>query len=514
MGNSICCNKVIKSKEDQNLKSSLIVINESINLNNIREEEHKGKETKKNKSPNNNLLGNPSDSAQVILKKKSNSNVTNNNNNLSPLIRTNNINNISNNNSNLNSLNLNLNQEEREISINQKIAKKSSNSNNLSANLSQNLSYKYKSSGEFDDKCIVIPKKNTENNDSFCYMIFSKEILMIQKKFRIFLSKKKLEDLFLTEFKLLSKVNHIILNEISPKKFIRIKVSEKIKEIFGYLKIDIKKDLNQRLFCIENFLNQFEIFKKIKTEINKKIGDHYSYNKKNFYKKNLKNSKLKITLNPIIRFISAELNETYWGEWNLKFQKHGYGLKFVSKETIYIGSFINDEIEGFGVLIYNIKDAKNNILKEEKLIGSSGNIHLNSGEEGLVSNRYYTFRLSNNSRDIDKSIPSNGCKSFISESSLNSFEDDSFINCSIYIGEFSKGMSQGNGELFLPNGEYFKGEFENNKCNGYGEYHFKNNKVFKGYFINNQITEKGNYYYEDFNKSRIREKFMYNVWKN
>lgn len=91
---------------------------------------------------------------------------------------------------------------------------------------------------------------------------------------------------------------------------------------------------------------------------------------------------------------------------------------------------------------------------------------------------------------------------------------DATNKCTIYIGEFKNGVSEGFGELFLPNGEYFKGEFKNNKCHGKGEYHYKDNKIYRGVFNNNKIEDKSLIDINDSKISMFKIKFGKNIDKD
>lgn len=308
---------------------------------------------------------------------------------------------------------------------------------------------------------------------------------MIQKLFRKFQARKKLKFLYKSELFILSKKSHILINEILPEKFINIKFSETIREIFHFFNLNFKK----KSLDIENLLNKFDNFS----------GDLIS--------KKLKNS-LKLNLNPIMRFVSSSFYEYYWGEWNMSYKKHGFGLKITSGKTFYLGSFIEDELEGFGILIFNIIDDsqwndKENILNSNdnssrSHISYESNLRRKNLESNFNTNRSsidFSGR-SNNEREnninrntiyINDNISNN---SQISENSKE--KEDDYMKCTLYIGEFKNGFSEGKGELFLPNGEYFKGEFLKNKCHGKGEYHFKNNEIHKGYFYNNQIEKREN----------------------
>lgn len=379
------------------------------------------------------------------------------------------------------------------------------NQKRSSINLSNINSIAHSAYSNEDRQLIIIPRPITINNNNNEMLIFSdccNEVILIQKLFRKFISKKKLKALFLSKFQIHSKKNNVLMHEILPEKLFRIRFNDKIKEILNYLNINLILKGN-KIFDIEEFFSTLFSEKSIK---------------------NLHLRNLRLKLNPIIRFISNEHNETYWGEWNMSFQKHGYGLKIVGKDIFYLGSFKNDEINGLGILIYNIKNKNEIINYDNKINNNNANnnsknidsiydqfVQINSSDSELDKNRFFSYRLCNSNDSKSKREreihSSNRMKN-------SSFEDSSFnigefnLDCSIYIGEFKNGFCQGKGELFLPNGEYYEGEFKKNKCNGIGEYFFKNNTVYKGEFINNEISGNGKYREEEFKRFRLNEKFL------
>ena len=54
-----------------------------------------------------------------------------------------------------------------------------------------------------------------------------------------------------------------------------------------------------------------------------------------------------------------------------------------------------------------------------------------------------------------------------------------------YEGDFKEDLKEGNGILYLVNGEKFVGEFKADMVNGNGTYHKLNGEVIKGYWNNN-----------------------------
>lgn len=60
-----------------------------------------------------------------------------------------------------------------------------------------------------------------------------------------------------------------------------------------------------------------------------------------------------------------------------------------------------------------------------------------------------------------------------------------------YKGEMYKGMRQGQGVCFFPDGAVYNGGFKSNKINGFGSIEWKGGKVYSGDFIDGQRTGMG-----------------------
>jgi len=131
----------------------------------------------------------------------------------------------------------------------------------------------------------------------------------------------------------------------------------------------------------------------------------------------------------------------YWGELNLKSEKHGFGTLLFNNGVKYNGYWINNKFDLFG-----------------RKVDVDGTI-----SEGFFKN----FSL--NGKGYQSTLISN------------------------YKGDFKNGMKHGFGELKTDN-ELYIGDFENNMRNGFGKllFHQSGNK-YEGNFVNDKIEGEGTY---------------------
>lgn len=117
--------------------------------------------------------------------------------------------------------------------------------------------------------------------------------------------------------------------------------------------------------------------------------------------------------------------------WNTYIDKNG---------TIYVGLFINDNLNGKGLkYIYE-------------------NDHIYKGD--FINNLRHGF-----GKDYRNNVK--------------------------YEGEFINDKKCGKGQIIFISGDEYKGEFKDNKFNGYGRYKWKNGEEYIGYYLNGKFHGKG-----------------------
>lgn len=165
-------------------------------------------------------------------------------------------------------------------------------------------------------------------------------------------------------------------------------------------------------------------------------------------------------------------------------KKCGYGELIQINGTQEIGSFYNDEFNGWNTYI---KD--NGLL----YVGLFKNGVLNGHGVCFDSEKEYTYKgIFKDFQKEDYGVEySKGNK---------------------YIGEFKKDKKCGKGEMIFQNKDIYIGEFHNDLINGYGKYIWSNNnKKYEGNFLNGRINGNGflqwgkNYYYKGFFNNGIKE---------
>ncbi len=62
-----------------------------------------------------------------------------------------------------------------------------------------------------------------------------------------------------------------------------------------------------------------------------------------------------------------------------------------------------------------------------------------------------------------------------------------------YVGNFKKGIKQGNGYMKFPDGREYYGDFNNDKIEGYGSLVYPNGEKYEGYFKDGKYNGLGTY---------------------
>ena len=215
---------------------------------------------------------------------------------------------------------------------------------------------------------------------------------------------------------------------------------------------------NLNHFYLGNFYNEmnkkghFISIEEMLNFIPEKIKNLMSYNlktlnEKNFYNSNINKNYIKKFKYPIQEqpFKYKDNKTIFYGEFNYKGEKNGYGILILSDSSIYEGNFLYDKINGKGKLIY-------------------------------LNGSYYEGDFVN----------------FIKKGKGKFYFNDG----TIYSGDFNNDKIEGFGFINFNNGKSYKGEFKNNLINGKGEFIYNNNCKYIGEFKNNLRDGFGIYFYD------------------
>lgn len=85
----------------------------------------------------------------------------------------------------------------------------------------------------------------------------------------------------------------------------------------------------------------------------------------------------------------------------------------------------------------------------------------------------------------------------LSDSVFNGNGKMIYSDNTIYNGEWKNGMWDGKGELHFPDGDFYQGEFHENEFNGYGVYKYRNGAHYEGYWKNGKFDGAGSMRYAD-----------------
>lgn len=331
---------------------------------------------------------------------------------------------------------------------------------------------------ECEEKNFENAEINLKYNENFFYQnspstsLYIQEIKSLESKNKF----KKLElnkEILETKSETPNKTFNKSINNYSTKndKYEIIKIREKnhynidaiifIQKTFLMYKTRKFFISNLDHFYLGNFYNEmnkkghFISIEEMLNFIPEKIKNLMSYNlktlnEKNFYNSNINKNYIKKFKYPIQEqpFKYKDNKTIYYGEFNYKGEKNGYGIIILSDSSIYEGNFLYDKINGKGKIIY-------------------------------LNGSYYEG-------DFVNYIKKGKGKFF--------FNDGTF-----YEGDFNNDKIEGFGFINFNNGKSYKGEFKNNLIDGKGEFIYNNNSKYIGEFKNNLRNGFGIYYY-DFNE--------------
>lgn len=85
----------------------------------------------------------------------------------------------------------------------------------------------------------------------------------------------------------------------------------------------------------------------------------------------------------------------------------------------------------------------------------------------------------------------------ISDSLFNGNGKMIYSDNTIYNGEWKNGMWEGKGELHFPDGDFYQGEFHENEFNGQGVYNYRNGARYEGEWKNGRFDGAGTMRYAD-----------------
>jgi len=85
----------------------------------------------------------------------------------------------------------------------------------------------------------------------------------------------------------------------------------------------------------------------------------------------------------------------------------------------------------------------------------------------------------------------------LSDSVFNGNGKMIYSDNTIYNGEWKNGMWDGKGELHFPDGDFYQGEFHENEFSGYGVYNYSNGARYEGYWKNGKFDGAGTMRYAD-----------------
>ena len=327
---------------------------------------------------------------------------------------------------------------------------------------------------EVNDMKNVYKKIEQDNDKSLI-----EYIELIQRVFRIYLSKKKLT-LIYNDYK------DKILIELDNKKLVNCSTITDSKSEQYYQEL-IKNGI------IKPFIELINNDNKMKTKLN-------SIEKFSFY---------------VPYYIVISSKEVYKGSWNYNKNFNGYGVKYEldhknNKDSRTEGFFNNGFLNGPGRIIISDKELILGNFKYNKLKGY-GEYHRNdgsiykglfneglphgNGKEEFYDGSFFEGYYLNGKKKYGIFEWKDGSKY------QGDFENDLFNGKGLYIwsnnkkydGNWKEGKMNGNGKLTYYDGSYYEGEFVNGKKCGKGKYFWNKDIYYDGSWKNEKQNGFGIY---------------------
>jgi hypothetical protein len=165
--------------------------------------------------------------------------------------------------------------------------------------------------------------------------------------------------------------------------------------------------------------------------------------------------------------------ETYIGQW-LDDIAHGEGIYIFKDGSEYKGRFQNGKMDGVGVFKDTDKTTFNGIWRNNVLLQKE-----NKTIQPLKNNEI-SQNTSSSKIKVEDKISSKRIKDCTNQYCDNEIGRFSYRDGSYYIGPFTSGKAEGDGEVFYLNGDYYKGGWRNHGPNGNGTMKKKDGSVHAG----------------------------------
>ncbi|HOY32161.1 MAG TPA: hypothetical protein PKW80_09805 [Bacteroidales bacterium] len=111
------------------------------------------------------------------------------------------------------------------------------------------------------------------------------------------------------------------------------------------------------------------------------------------------------------------------------------------------------------------------------------NIYANNGNFSAMNKNSVEFVL-NHPANYDSPV---------TEDSVSGFGTLTYPTGERYVGNFKKGLKNGNGYIKYPDGREYYGDFKDDQIEGYGSLYFPNGEKYVGNFKNGQFNGEGTF---------------------
>jgi hypothetical protein len=185
--------------------------------------------------------------------------------------------------------------------------------------------------------------------------------------------------------------------------------------------------------------------------------------------------------------IKTKQDNSYFGNFNEKGEREGYGVVITRDGHHFSGIFAGDMPQGPGRIIYNNGDYLISNFTFNQ-IGSSGELHFLTKD--TVYKGQFRENMPNGQGELQSSSGEAGYSGNWKNGQKHGYGTEKWEDGTIYEGDFQEGQKHGNGKFTWPDGASYEGQFKLNSIHGLGTHTWGDGRMFVGGWKDNKMHGK------------------------